>query len=177
MFTPPRLRKPLPLLVSPVAVPFEIAPPMVKDLELPTVTVRDPAVDPSDTAPVPRLRSLPEVPNEKSPFHVWALFVDEVIDAPEVLLIVPPLITKVPLPRAEALLMLRVPALNAKVFPDPNVLAPLKVSVPEPMLVRLNAPDTTELMFKIAPEFATSKFPSARMTVLRTPLPPPLLSP
>ena len=70
-----------------------------------------------------------------------------------------------------------VPALSVTVFPDPNVFAPLRIRVPEPLLVRLNAPETTELMFKVAPELATSKLPSARTTALSTPEPAPLFGP
>src|SRR6266478_563459 len=57
---------------------------------------------------------------------------------PDVLSIVPPLTVNVPatVPSAEALLMLRVPALS--VVPAVNVFAPVNVRVPEPAFVKLN---------------------------------------
>ena len=75
-----------------------------------TVTWRVAA--PSETAPVPRLRSL--VPaNVKLPDQVWALLVESVIAPPLVLPSVVPLpMTSGPLPIADAALRLRRPALK-----------------------------------------------------------------
>src|SRR5205823_1048548 len=92
---------------------------------------------PSVTAPVPTLSALVPV-NVKSPFQLWVLLLERVIDPPLVLSIVPALIVKVPVPTAAALLMFRVPA--DSVVPLEKVLAPLRVSVPAPALVMLCAP-------------------------------------
>ena len=87
-----------------------MAPPTVSALD-DTVTVR---VAPSDTAPVPRLRSLMPA-NVKSPDQVWALFDDSVIAPPLVLPSVPPAMTSGPVPIAVAELRLRPPAFKVVV--------------------------------------------------------------
>jgi hypothetical protein len=96
-------------LVKPVAVPSEMMPPTVRVLAL-TVTVREPAVEPSETVPVPRLRFLVPV-KVKFPFQICALLVVSVWLAANsaVLSRVPALMVTVPLPSAVALLMFSVP--------------------------------------------------------------------
>jgi len=65
----------------------------------------------------------------KFPFQLWALFVELVMLAPEVLSMMPPLMVNVPVPKAEALLIYRV-APEFKVTPPVKVLAWLSVAIP-----------------------------------------------
>src|SRR5437868_5191230 len=112
--------------------PSPITPPTVRVLPL-TVTVRFPP--PSVTAPVPRLRLFEPV-NVKFAFQLCELFVESVTLEPDVLSIVPTAeMVKVPVPKAEALLMFNVPAL--RVVPPEYVFAPESVRVPTPAFVRL----------------------------------------
>jgi len=92
-----------------------------------TVTMR---LAPKDTAPVPRFKEEEPV-KVKFPLQVSGLLMAMATEAPEVLSMVPPLITKVPptAPRAWVLLMSRV-APASKVTPPEKVLAPDRVKVP-----------------------------------------------
>jgi len=86
-------------------------PPSVKALLPLVVTVGD---APKVTAPVPIFKALVP-PKLKLPFQVWALLLESVTGLPEVLSMVPPEITKVPVPKAALLLMSRVPVLKVVV--------------------------------------------------------------
>lgn len=92
------------------------------------------------TAPVPKFNACVPV-NAKSPPHVWVLFLELVMAAAVLLSKVPPFIVKVPVPMALALLKFNVPEL--RVIPPVKVFAPLRVKIPVPVFVRLNAPPIT----------------------------------
>ena len=80
-----------------------MTPPTVRLLAF-TVTVR---LAPKVTAPVPRFKLCVPV-KLKLPFHACALLLESVIAPAVVLSIVPPLMVKVPVPSAVALLILTV---------------------------------------------------------------------
>ena len=116
VLVPDRIRVPFPALVRLNAPP--ITPPTVREVFVrlmplePLIVIVRPA--PKVTAPVPRLRDWLPV-NVKSAFHCCGLL-PVVIEAPVVLSIVPPLMmnTVATLPRAAALLILRVPLFRTR---------------------------------------------------------------
>ena len=88
---------------------------LLPTVRLPAVTVTA-RVAPSVTAPVPRFKSF--VPtNAKSPFQLWALFVERVIAPPLVLFKEPPVMTRVPFEMALALLIASVPEVTVVLPP------------------------------------------------------------
>ena len=93
---------PAPDLVS--ENPSPDTPPIVK-FPFVMVTEREAFME---TAPVPKLKSF-DPTNSKSAFQFWAFNADRTTVEPLVLLRVPPLMEKVPLPSALALLRFRVP--------------------------------------------------------------------
>ena len=122
---------PAPALTMPKALkPLLIAPPTFK---VPAVTVIVESA-PKVTAPLPVVMLLVPV-KVKEPFQLCARFAPSVKLAPEVLSMVPPLRVRVPLPRALAWPMFKVPAV--RVTPPSKVLLPFSVSAPAPSLVRL----------------------------------------
>ena len=128
-----KIKVPLPALVILSPDPA-IAPPTVK-VSAVTVTV---GLAPKVTDPVPRFK-LEEPLKVKLPFQVWALLFASVMAAPEVLSIVVALsIVKVPVPKAPALLISKVPA--AKVRPPLKLLLPDRTNVPAPCLMIAWAP-------------------------------------
>ncbi len=117
------------------------------------VTVRPPV---NVTAPGPRARLL--LPRKvKLRAQVCVLLLLSVMAAPLVLSIEPPLIVKVPVPMAVALLMFSWPA--ESVMPLEKVLAPDKVNVPAPALVRLWATEMTPPTVSIPASMVTVGFP------------------
>jgi len=107
-------------------------PPTLKVLAM-IVTVGFPL---NETAPVPKFNE--ELPVKvKLPFQFWALLFGSEIAEPKILsIVVPASMVNVPVPKAPALLMSRVPALN--VSPPLKLLLPDKISVPAPALVMLS---------------------------------------
>ena len=75
---------------------------------------------------------------------VIALFVDRVIADPLVLSIVPPLMTKAPVPIAEELFMLSVP--DVRVVAPVYALAPERVKAPVPVFINDIAPVPARIM-------------------------------
>ena len=101
---------PEPALVMLFPAP-EIAPPTIKELPV-NVTV---GLPPKVTAPVPRFKDCVPV-KVKLPFQVIVLLLERVKAPTELLLIVvPALIVKLPVPKAVALFIFKVPALKVVV--------------------------------------------------------------
>ena len=113
------------------------------------VRVAVPLPDLTNEPPVPltllETVAVPAPPTVKVPaFRLTGLFVVRVIAPAVVLLTVPPAMVNAPVPRADALLTLSVPAL--RVTPPAKALAPLSVSVPGPAWVSPEiAPDRLHL--------------------------------
>jgi len=135
-----------------------MTPPSVK---VPAVTVTVGSA-PKVTAPVPKFKLLLPV-KVKLPFQCPALLLVEVaMAAPEVLSMVPVVMVKVPVPKAAALLMSRVPAV--KVTPPVKVLAPARVRVPAETVtvpevvpttpLRTSVPLPALLILSVFPEIA-----------------------
>jgi len=148
---------------APADVKLSVAPPMAPPIVnvpvlLVTVTVGE---APKVTAPVPRFKLLLPV-KVKLLFQLWALLFDSVMLAVDVLSMVPPAMVNVPVPRAVALLMSKVPAF--KVTPPVKVLAPARVKIPAdsvtvPVVVpttplRISVPEPALMILSPAPEIA-----------------------
>lgn len=118
-----------------------------------TVTILFP---PRVTVPVPKLRFCVPV-KEKSPPHVWVLFLEFVMAAAVVLSKVPPLMVKAPVPIAVALLKFNVPEVRVvrafvvfaparvrvgplRVVPPVYEFIPLDIIIPDPTNVSGKAP-------------------------------------
>ena len=132
---------PAPLIVRLLTVvPFEITPPncTLRSREVKVRVV--PAPVPSEIAPAPKFIELVEPIKAKSAAQVCGL-AESVMEA-ALASMAPPLITKVLVaaPRAAALPNESVPALRVTVLLPPKVLTPLRINVPAPFFVRLNAP-------------------------------------